>query len=176
MLNLVEVQKKLTEKVGLVACRPLAWGNEKYLISKLGANLKQIYLPFVTKLWPNIVMAIACLFDFFRRDFFYLLFSINIIPCVNFINILLEHFSYKSALTSFFLITVWLCNFFGKILLLQKLLLKCWWNWLPVSLTTAFKHLRSNVLCLQTCLYRSLWVVYHVHRPIFTGCPCGLNS
>ncbi len=30
---------------------------------------------------------------------------------VNFINILLETFSYKSALRSFFLIIVWLCNF-----------------------------------------------------------------
>jgi hypothetical protein len=50
MLNLVEVQKKLTEKVGLAACRPLSREKEKYLISKLRANLKQIYLPFVTKL------------------------------------------------------------------------------------------------------------------------------
>jgi hypothetical protein len=48
----------------------------------------------------------------------------------NFINILLSTFSYESALRSFSLITVWLCNFFGKRLSVQKLLVKCWWNWL----------------------------------------------
>ncbi len=29
-------------------------------------------------------------------------------------------------------------------------------------------HLRSSVPCLQTSLYRSLWVVHQVHRPKFT--------
>jgi len=44
-------------------------------------------------------------------------------PGVNFINILGEIFSYKSTLHSFYLMTVWLCNFFGKIISAQKLLL-----------------------------------------------------
>jgi len=35
-------------------------------------------------------------------------------PGVNFINILLKPFLYKSALRSFFLITVWLCNFLAQ--------------------------------------------------------------
>ncbi len=37
-------------------------------------------------------------------------------------------------------------------------------------------HLRSSVPCLQASLYRSLWVVYQVHRPPFTGCPSGLGN
>ncbi len=48
---------------------------------------------------------------------------------VNFINILLSPFLYKNALLSFYLITVWLCNFFIERISLQKLLVKCWWNW-----------------------------------------------
>jgi len=40
-----------------------------------------------------------------------------------------------------------------------------------------FHHLRSSVPCLQqTSLYRLLWVVYQVHRPLSTGHPCGLGS
>ncbi len=27
----------------------------------------------------------------------------------------------------------------------------------------------------HTSLYKSLWGEYHVHRPIFTGCPSGLG-
>jgi hypothetical protein len=45
-------------------------------------------------------------------------------PAVNFINILGANFLYQSALTSFFLLTFWLCNF-----LTQKAQVKCWWNW-----------------------------------------------
>ncbi len=37
-------------------------------------------------------------------------------------------------------------------------------------------HLRSSVPCLQTSLYRSLWVVYQVHWPLITGRPNGLGS
>jgi len=45
---------------------------------------------------------------------------------VNFINILRAIFSYKSALLSYSLITVWLCNLLAKSILAQKLLVKCW--------------------------------------------------
>jgi hypothetical protein len=44
---------------------------------------------------------------------------------VNFINILLVTFSYKSVLQSFSLVTVWLCSFFGARILAQKLLVNC---------------------------------------------------
>jgi len=37
-------------------------------------------------------------------------------------------------------------------------------------------HLRSSVPCLQTSIYRSLWVEYQVHWPLITGCPSGLGS
>jgi len=51
-------------------------------------------------------------------------------PGVNFTNILLTTFLLKSVLHSFSLMTVWLCNFFFKRIFAQKLLVKCWWNWL----------------------------------------------
>ncbi len=50
-------------------------------------------------------------------------------PGVNFINILCAPFSYKSALLSFSLVTVWLYKKFGAKILAQKRLVKCWWNW-----------------------------------------------
>jgi len=46
-------------------------------------------------------------------------------PGVNIIKILSEPFLCKSVLHSFSLITVWLCNFFGKKILAQELLVKC---------------------------------------------------
>jgi len=42
---------------------------------------------------------------------------------VNFINILLAHFLYKSASQSFSLITVWLCNIFWQKEILAQMLL-----------------------------------------------------
>ncbi len=48
----------------------------------------------------------------------------NAIAGVNFINILQAPFCYESALCSFSLITVWLCDF-KKRILAQKLLVKC---------------------------------------------------
>jgi hypothetical protein len=38
-------------------------------------------------------------------------------------------FLYESFLQSFPLFTVWLCNFFERRILAQKLLAKCWWYW-----------------------------------------------
>ncbi len=37
-------------------------------------------------------------------------------------------------------------------------------------------HLRSIVPCSQTSLYRMLCAEHQVHRPLITGCPCGLGS
>jgi hypothetical protein len=42
-----------------------------------------------------------------------------------------------------------------------------------VTIINDKNHLRSSVPCLQTSLYRSLCVVYQVHRPLITGCPSG---
>ncbi len=36
--------------------------------------------------------------------------------------------------------------------------------------------LRSSVPCLQTSLYRLIWIVYQVHRPLITGHPSGLGE
>jgi len=53
-------------------------------------------------------------------------------PGVNFINILCGHFSYKSLLSSFFLLRVGLWTNF----LTRKLCVKCWWNWPLLALKT----------------------------------------
>jgi len=44
----------------------------------------------------------------------------------------------QSVLHSFSLITVWLCKFSSKIILAQKLILKCWWNWLQIATKVAY--------------------------------------
>ena len=41
-------------------------------------------------------------------------FIIQMQPCVNFTNILRAAFSYKSVLHSFYILTVWVCNFLAK--------------------------------------------------------------
>jgi len=61
----------------------------------------------------------------------------NCLKVVNFINILLETFSCKSALCIFSPVIVCFCNFFGARILAQKLLVKCWWNCLKASFLTA---------------------------------------
>jgi len=61
-------------------------------------------------------------------------------PGVNFINILLDTFLYKSVFRSFSLIRVWFCNFFGKKIFSKELLIKCWWNWLKVSISSTSKN------------------------------------
>jgi len=52
---------------------------------------------------------------------------------VNFTNILLAAFLYESFLCSFNVLTICVCNIFGKTILTQKLLIKCCWNWHLVS-------------------------------------------
>jgi len=54
---------------------------------------------------------------------------------VYFINISLKAFLYESVMISFSPLTVWLYNFFGKRISAQNLLIKCWWNWLQVSIS-----------------------------------------
>jgi len=56
----------------------------------------------------------------------------------NFTNILWPSFSYKNVLRSFSRITVLLWNFFGKIILVQKLFKKCWWNRLQRWISPTF--------------------------------------
>ncbi len=65
-----------------------------------------------------------------RKTFFFLLFSCHFLtPGVNFTIILRAAFSYKSSMRSYYVLTIWVCNFFGKNILAQKLFIKCWWNW-----------------------------------------------
>jgi len=52
---------------------------------------------------------------------------------------------YKSVFRRFSLVTVWLWIFFGKRIAVQKLLIKCWWNWLELAFhigdfPTVLKH------------------------------------
>jgi len=56
-------------------------------------------------------------------------------PVVNFTNILQAPFLYVFASRNFFLITVWLCSFFSKRILAQKLIVKSWWNWPLLSIS-----------------------------------------
>ncbi len=82
-------------------------------------------LVYRTKIWGLI-------FYFFASNS--TTFKFQIVRCrvgFNFINILHDIFSYERALRSFSLITVWLSNFLAQ-KLAQKLLVKCWWNWLWV--------------------------------------------
>jgi len=53
-----------------------------------------------------------------------------------------------------------------------------WKKYLPkhFSIINDKNHQRSSVPCLQTSLYRSLWVEYQVHWPLITGHPSGLGS
>jgi hypothetical protein len=37
-----------------------------------------------------------------------------------------QAFSYQSFLRHFYVLTIWVCNFFGERILVQKLLIKCW--------------------------------------------------
>jgi len=45
-----------------------------------------------------------------------------------------------------------------------------------VTISKDKNNLRSSVLCLQTSLYRSLWAVYQVYRPLSAGRPSGLGN
>jgi len=69
---------------------------------------------------------------FFRVLFQYLLRYVTqaiVSPSgVNFINVLLTHFLYKSTSHSFSLVTVWLWKIFGAKILAQNLRIKCWWK------------------------------------------------
>ncbi len=58
---------------------------------------------------------------------------------VNFTNILRAAFLHESFLCSFYVLTIWVCNFFGKRILAQKLLIQCWWNWHLLSSTVWLK-------------------------------------
>jgi len=42
-------------------------------------------------------------------------------------------FSRESFLRSFYVLTIWVCNFFGKKILAQKLIIKYWWNWHQIT-------------------------------------------
>jgi len=70
---------------------------------------------------------------------------------INVTNILRLAFLYKNVVHSFSLLTVWLCNFSDERILAQKLLLKCWWNWLWYGSFYIYKralksYLRHNVI------------------------------
>jgi len=54
--------------------------------------------------------------------------------CVNFINILRSHFSYKSLLNSFSLLRFWLWTNLRT----KNVHIKCWWNWLLAFLCSEF--------------------------------------
>jgi len=75
--------------------------------------------------------------------------------CVIFINILFMTFWYESALLSFSLTTVWLCNFFGKRILAQKLCVKCWWNSLHLERVSEiiWRHLWTTLKAYYKCCH-----------------------
>jgi len=50
-----------------------------------------------------------------------------------------------SVLHSFSLITVWLLKFFGANILAQKLLIKCWWNWLQEDSSNTFTMIQFRL-------------------------------
>jgi len=72
---------------------------------------------------------------------------VKLVSSVNFFNILCSTFLYKSALSNFSLVTIWLCNFCRKNIG-QMLLLKCWWNWFLVSISPMFyvRIIHTNVI------------------------------
>jgi len=78
-------------------------------------------------------------------------------PGVDSINILHAIFLYKSALSSFSLVTFCLCDFFAKIYQ-QKKRVKCWWNWPQVFLT--FRH---HSIFLQLKRNQSL-LLHHLQK------------
>ena len=62
----------------------------------------------------------------------------------------------SSVLHSFYVLIVWVCNFFGERKLTLNLLVKCWWNWRKVLLGVSHKwrHALSIFLILHHSLPR----------------------
>ena len=60
----------------------------------------------------------------------------QIIPGVNFINILRTHFSYESKLSSFSLNTCCFAIFLAPKFCMKNVLVKCLWNWLQTAIFT----------------------------------------
>ncbi len=51
-----------------------------------------------------------------------------------------EQFFVWKFLCSFYVLTIWVCNFLAKGFLAQKLLIKCWWNWQLESISPTNLH------------------------------------
>ncbi len=78
-------------------------------------------------------------------------------------------FSYKSTLRTFSLITVWLNNIFGKRISAQKLLVKCWWNWLrEVKGRKGWEREKKGKILrtLQKIDTRQIWINSDFHNEI----------
>jgi hypothetical protein len=71
-----------------------------------------------------------------------------------------QSFLYESALRSFSLITVWLCNFLAKGYCQKKLLVKSWWNWLRKSRGFQLKVLVLKILVLFHFANQLLWSIH----------------
>ncbi len=70
-------------------------------------------------------------------------------------NILRAAFLYKSFLRSFYALTIWVCNFLGKRILAQKLLIKCWWNGHQLTAWPADEITKRNRFCNRSWLFES---------------------
>jgi len=114
----------------------------------LGSACVKAAYKMLVKLTPGVKGSISSIFT---RNFF-----------------VQKRFVHKSAFCNFSPITVWLCDFLaqkywrkniGAKILAQKLLLKCWWNWLQVSISstfyTRFFHMKF-VLCSFSLL--TVWL------------------
>jgi len=80
-------------------------------------------------------------------------------PGVNFINMLWAHFLYKSLLSSFSLLRIWLWTNFRTI----NARVKCWWNW-PQHTLCSFSNLPQQVMsdkiseiCPSLCTIQSFF-------------------
>jgi len=61
--------------------------------------------------------------------------------------------------------TVWHCNFLGKRILAQKLLVNCWWNWLKHSFIKQHTHMHTHSLSLTLSPTLSLSLsISHTHE------------
>jgi len=81
---------------------------------------------------------------------------------VNFTDILWAAFSNQIVLHSFFSLTAWLSNFFCKRAMVKKLFIKCWWNWVQVSISPTFYklHFVRNCFAQLFSLYKLGFVIF----------------
>jgi len=84
----------------------------------------------------------------------------------------MSNFFHSSVFWSFSLLTIWLCNFFVERISAQKLLAKCWLNWLQMKSLLQPQYKLSKGYCTEcqkpTASLQSF--MYHMgvkHRVVF---------